>query len=505
MARRNPAARTEGQLGAIIIALVLATGIAAWCVRLANQTLDYDEVQRAHSIWMTSEGLTPYQDFLECHPPYFVLLSPLVTKPSSPESLLITLRIVAMLGNLLFIAGVGVASVAVAGLDRRVAWFCTSIVAFHPSVLQYLSEFRIDGWGYAVVVWSGIRLSRSEGRWRHAEFGLTTGLATLLLSPKLTVLAPAMALFEAARVDGVLKRIRAFGSYGAGVLASVLLFWGFLLVGGIPIGRTYEFLIRYHVLANSHSGFGYGLFRMVADVPILSIPIVLGVLTYGWKQYRSKAIPDSFSGSVAIWLIVSVALVSYPYKQYSAPWLLFGSLFVSVLGMELLRQPRYVVAVASLILCGLSMWTSGGQIHTLLRTPEARQQLRILELMSQASDPADHVVATPPCHPIDRLDSSFIWFNTIDPKSYGTEGILSESAAYREIVSERRYQEELDTHPPAYVVVQFWSLYPPRLRSVLERYLEQHAYVPATLGGLQFAVRPDRYDRFARLAAEGRR
>ena len=484
------------RLGAILIGLVIICGGVAWAVGLRNHGYDFDEVQRAHSIWMTSQGLRPYQDFLECHPPYFSLLSPVMRAHFDPGSVLLALRLIAAAGNLLLIAGLLTAAVSIAGAGRYEAWLATAVVAFHQSVLQFLIEFRIDGWGYAIAVWSIVRLAGSRRSWRYVEFGLTTGIATLLFCPKLTLLSPLVVVFEVAKLRSVRDVLRVIGTYGLGLVAACVAFWLYLTANGISLERTYEFLVRYHLLANSHSGFGFGLFRSVAAVPLLGIPLLASALVWLFGRVRTRTLPDAFTGAVAVWLVLSLISVSYPYKQYSAAWFLFASALLPFLAVGLNRLPRGVVAVMFASLCALSAYGSVAEARAWAAVPAAQQQAAVLRFMNEAADPTDRVVATPPCHPIDRRDASFIWFNTVDPAGYGTEGILGSSQKLREIVSEERYRQELDAMPPAFVVVQFWALYPPRQRFVLERFVEERGYIPANVGNVQFAVRPDRYDRF---------
>jgi hypothetical protein len=493
---RHSKGQRVNRLGAVLIGLVLVAGGAAWGVALRNRSYDFDEVQRAHSIWMASQGLRPYEDFLECHPPYFALLSPILPAPFDAGAVLLRLRLFAAVGNLLFLGGLVAAAIRVARAGRYQAWLATTLVAFHPSVLGFLTEFRIDGWGYAIALWSIVRLAGSRRSWRYLEFGLTTGIATLLFCPKLTLLSPLVVVFEALKLRSTRDVSRVIGTYASGLVAACVAFGLYLSANGISLERTYEFLVRYHVLANAHSGFGFGLFRSVAAVPLLAIPVVAGAVAWLFGRVRARSLPDALTGAVAVWMAISLLSVSYPYKQYSAAWFLFASAVLPHLSVMASRLPRQFIAATFAALCALSVYGSIAQARSWAAVPAAQQQAAVLRSLSRASDPTDRVVATPPCHPIDRRDASFVWFNTVDPAQYGTEGILASDPKLRETVSVARYRSELSAAPPAFIVVQFWDLYPPLQRSVLERFVEERGYVPATVGNVQLAVRPDRYDRF---------
>jgi hypothetical protein len=54
-----------------MLALLIASGALVWGIGIAHRSYDYDEVQRAHSVWLVSQGLSPYTGFFEVHPPYF--------------------------------------------------------------------------------------------------------------------------------------------------------------------------------------------------------------------------------------------------------------------------------------------------------------------------------------------------------------------------------------------------------------------------------------------------
>lgn len=53
-------------LGLTVLGLA---GMAAWGVGVVFQEYNYDEMLRAHSVWLTARGFRPYHDFFECHPP----------------------------------------------------------------------------------------------------------------------------------------------------------------------------------------------------------------------------------------------------------------------------------------------------------------------------------------------------------------------------------------------------------------------------------------------------
>src|SRR3954471_9965290 len=87
-----------------MLAVSIAAGVFAWGIGIVHRGYDYDEVQRAHSVWLASLGLRPYVATFEVHPPYFALLTPILGSRPDPCDGLLALRIFATTGNLAFLA-----------------------------------------------------------------------------------------------------------------------------------------------------------------------------------------------------------------------------------------------------------------------------------------------------------------------------------------------------------------------------------------------------------------
>src|SRR5262249_1303597 len=158
------------------------------------------EVQRIHSVWLASQGLRPYAELFEVHPPYFILLKPILRWWPEPCMALRALRLLAAVGNLAFLGGLVALGWSTVPRGGRWAWLCVACVAFHPRILDFLIEFRIDGWGYALAAWSAVFFLRRPGaRWPFVGFGAASGIATLLFCPKLALLPPLVVGLELLR------------------------------------------------------------------------------------------------------------------------------------------------------------------------------------------------------------------------------------------------------------------------------------------------------------------
>jgi hypothetical protein len=483
-----------------MLVLLIATGFVAWAIGIVHRNYDYDEVQRAHSVWLVSQGLRPYSELFEVHPPYFVLLTPIYGWCTDPCSVLLALRLVSAVGNLAFLLALVALGRGSARTSDRWAWLGVACVALHPRILDFLVEYRVDGWGYALATWGVFFfLRRPVAKWRYTTFGAGSGIATLLLCPKLGLLPPLVVGFELIR-ERPFSRIalRSGAAYLVGLAIAGLLFALFLAVNRIAIDRTYLLLFRYHTLSNAHSAYRNGLLRQITATPFLAAPIILGVLAWSWKAARSRTLSDAYLPALGLWLVIQPLLVAYPYKQYYAPWFLYASAYVIILGGTLEERSRplgtlaFVAASAAALVAALwiaAFWE---------RYRVAAVDCATIRAMNVLASLEDAVVAPPPHHPILRRDVFFLWFNTSDPRGYDSERVLEGLGPYRELVFQDRNRAALESEPPAFVVLDEGPVaapYPAGQWWALRDFLPRRGYRVVRLGALRLALRPDRYQR----------
>lgn len=486
-----------------MLALLIAAGLVAWGIGIVHRNYDHDEVQRAHSVWLASRGLRPYTEFFEVHPPYFVLLAPILRTWTDPCEAMLALRLFAAAGNLAFLAGlVALGRAATHGVrGDRWAWLGVASVAAHPRVLDFLVEFRIDGWGYALAAWSLVHfLRRPMARYRYATFGAWSCVATLLC-PKLAILPPLVVAIEILRDRPTTRSaLRPGVAYGLGVGVAGIGFVLFLAANRIALDRTYLLLFRYHTLSNAHSAFRNGLARQIAGAPLLLATIVLGVVAWACTVARRKSIADAYHPALCLWLSIQALLVAYHYKQYYAPWFLFASAFVVLLGRSLDALWRPVGALAFAVACGTGLVLSIGIAQLWERYRPVRGECASIHALNVLAAPEDRVVAVPPAHPIDRRDVFFLWFNTSDPAGYDSGRILEDlGPPYRPLVSPGANRDALASHPPAFVILDsgpFAAPYPEGQWQALIEFLPRHDYRVVRLGGLRLALRPDRFEKY---------
>jgi hypothetical protein len=482
----------------VILILMIASGLAAWALGLLTRGYDYDEVMRAHSIWLAAQGLRPYHDFLDSHPPYFAILTPLVRiNPRDPCAYLRWLRTFSAAGNLLFLAGVAAVGARSVADGRLASMLGLAVVACHPAVLGFLVEFRIDGWGYALVVWSIYRFRRlPRGVNRNFEFGVVTGLASLLFCPKIGLLPPLFVLIELlfAR-ESVRGSIRLLVAYVAGAGVAAGLFAMYLMWHRIDFDRTFQVLVRYNALSNSNLSSRYSLLQRIVRIRVLPWVILAAVLGWIAGHIRDRSRLDAYEVALAVWLVMQALLVAYPYKQYYAPWFLLASGFLVDLwrGLsDLLGRGRVAVL---LIACAITVLADFRAGRRWFEVGDAGRQQRLIRWMNRVSRPQDRVVAAPPLHPIYRRDSFFLFFNNFDPRGSDAASILAHLPPFEGHVTAGRFREELEDQPPALVVLSGdWRIIPYTRgqQDALIDFLRRYGYQDVAVDHARFALRPDR-------------
>ena len=479
-----------------LAALVVVSGVA-WGVAIVYRGYDYDEVLRAHEVWLVSQGLRPYQDFFEVHPPYFALLTPVMRGFADPYQALVALRVTSLVGNLAFLAALVAIAVSSIPSGRLWAALGVALMASHPCVMVFLAEFRIDGWAYALTVWSLYRFRRAAGPLRYAEMGLVTGVASLLFCLKFAMLPPLVVLLK-----GVMERqaprrfLRNVGSYVLGLGLSAVVFGIFLGAWRPESVRNYAIGLRlqseYGAIYGSEVGLG--LLKELMVWRSLAVLTVAGLIGWVADRVLRRAPPEPYHLALAAWLATMAVIVPLPYKQYYAPWFLFATAFVAYLGPPLSRLPGWVGTPAFVVACGVSGFAVSAEAKTWYRDDAAGYQRLMIGYMHRVSLPGDHVIAVAPNHPIDRLDVFYFTLSSFSLRA-DLDMLLDASPALRGRVSARRYRKELEAHPPAFVVVAVEggpTPYSARQTRVIEAFVLERSYRVLKVGQLWLAIRPDR-------------
>jgi hypothetical protein len=502
--RASPSSALLVRAEIVVLVLAIVSGLATWGVGIPTRGYDYDEVMRAHSAWLAAQGLRTYRDFLDCHPPYFPILAPVIRLyANDPCAALWSLRILSATGNLLFLGGLAALGASLAPSERRWGLLGLVLVACQPAVLEHLVEFRIDGWGYALTAWSIYRFRLlARGVYRHFELGLATGIASLLFCPKLALLAPLIVLSERLLARETARRnVMAVIAYASGTLCALGLFAIYLSWQEIDFDRTLEILIGYNAISNKNLGIRDGLLRSIVTQRFLVFLIGAGVLGWAALHWRHRLRPEPIMTALAVWLVLQVFVVAYPYKQYYAPWFLLASGFVVYLYRtlaDLLGPARLFGLLAAFAVTAVGDLRTGSRW---IETGTAMSDQKTIRWMNRVSRRDDRVVGSPPTHPIDRFDSFFLWFNTFAPGGFDAERILAQLPAFKRHVIAGRFREELEANPPALVVLSGdWRIVPYTAgqREALSAFLRERGYLAVHFGTTWFGLRPDRFEQAQR-------
>jgi hypothetical protein len=482
-----------------LLAVPLATALLAWTSGVFQTGFDYDEVMQAHSIWLIAQGLVPYRDFFECHPPlaWYPFVPVLALLPDGPE-MLFGLRLLSVLGNAAWITAL-FAAVRAARPGLSAEWLVVSgaIAASHPMTVYVGAQFRPDAWVWAAAFAALARaIRRHAGFRRAAELGAAGSLCALAL-PKLALLVPAyVAIDLAQRVRHARPVVaRELAGYAVGIAAGIAIAVGFLLAVGVDPRVAWDLSVAYHAYIAAHYGWTHGLWHEVStDHPSLAVAAA-GLLAWVTWLRRERQAPHPFELAVLATCALQLWLVPFPYVQYSAPIFVLSAIFAPYCGewaAELAARrphaPRAILACACAIAAGLAVrplaaiWVSGGGAarHNTF-------QHAVLEL----APPDEPIAVPPPFHPIARKDAFYGLIHTWMPSELTTEETLRRLALpHRERVGTPAYRRELEQSRPAVVLFtgerETW--YSPEQSAAIADYLGDHANDYRRVDGLSPAI-----------------
>ncbi|MBI4678201.1 MAG: hypothetical protein HY748_11520 [Elusimicrobia bacterium] len=271
--------------------------------------LDYDEYEHAHSAWAVSQGLVPYEDFHQVHPPFFwFAFSPVMRLiPQDFESLLTLRRLEAVVS--LAVLGLLLAAVGseLGGLGGTAAAAAALAVMFlQPSTVQAMAEFRIGRFSLALTLMGVIVLGRGRDgpapwkRWLASGFMFSVAAAF----DSKRILLPAAAVLVHLAVSRRLGP-RACGkllaAVGCGAAAGIGLMACWALLQGVDLGRMTEQVFIYN--------------GMVMREFSQQVSLAGEILEHARRQYLIVGV-FLLCGMAALGQTVFVA---YPFKQYVAP------------------------------------------------------------------------------------------------------------------------------------------------------------------------------------------
>ena len=440
-----------------LVAAAAILVLAAWLLGIFRREHNYDELEHAHVVWMMGEGLRPFHDFFECHPPFvWYLLAPLARGAESAAGLLLELRLATALANGLVLVLVA-ANLRLGRADVPLAWTWAGVllvVASRPN-LDYLIDFRPDACPTALLLAAILLLRMQRPRpviGRYALFALL-GTTSVLASPKLLVLLGLFAGLDllSLRREARGTIVQAVVSLLAGGIGAVALGAGFLSMAGVSPKLAWSLTIPYHALLAKNAGFDHGLAESLTAQKFLLSVVVGGMICWLYLALSRQIKASTFEVSVAAFLLLQTALVPFPYRQYFAPWFLLGATFIPCWPLLLARfvpkVTRMIVAVTLLLA------TSAAGLSTLdLSYAEGARNAEEYWSIVTARLPRDaRVVAAVPLHPVIARDACYGWVRSGDPLGrYETEEIMRDLdlPGISERFESAWYERELEAAAP---------------------------------------------------------
>jgi hypothetical protein len=459
--------------------LLIGVGAVALLGAIMTRGFDYDELEHAHAAWLVRNGVEPFNEFFECHPPFiWYPLSLFFWFFGDSYNLLFVFRLIAAIGQVAFMVAL-FKNVALslrelptpAGLPVRVGAIAAAFVALHPAVFEYLLEFRIDSWPNAVLAIAiyRYRLRRSDALRASIELAALS-IAAVLCSPKLIVFATLFA-FASLLVDD--RRLVRLGGMVAGGAAALGLGAGLLLIAGLePIG-VYRLSLEYHHVLNTKGGFGRGLYEMVNAQPVMRNVLIASVVAW-LIVVRRRIHRAAFEIAVLVFLAAQLKLVSFGYKQYYAPWFLLGAAFLPYL--EVLWRP--VRPLHSLLLAAALAYSSVNAFEV-YRGYENRVPLAMDIKGRQDLDalvPRDgFVVSMVDTMGTFRRNALYQAVTSYARNEFDGTRIMQELKVdpYSQEFTTERASADLEAHPPDVIVLG--AGFPPYVRRAIDEYVAKHA------------------------------
>jgi hypothetical protein len=439
----------------LVAALILFT----WAWGIFHRGWDYDEVEHAHVSWLVRRGFRPFADFFEAHPPFlWYPLAGLTWLWGDRYSLLFAFRMLTAVGHLLFLAAIAknlrlsFARLSTpAPLSWRVLVLCGALVVGHPYIINYLVDFRLDAWPNALLLFAvywyrrGTPTDRRSLLFAAGRFGFLA-TAAVIFSPKV---ATFLAVFVIVSVAGTAGRGWRLLGMAAGAVTALAAAALILLIAQINLVQFFKVVYPYHHLLNSKGGFEHGMIDGVMMMKPLALIGGLSALAC-LMVLRRRILSSPFEVAVLGYSAVQLAMVSFAFRQYYAPWFLLTAALFPYLEL-LLRRVRtlHAAAAALALIYGASNAIDSHRAYE--PTNDASAEIWFRESM-EALVPKDGLVMSPgEIMPIFRRSPLFHSITSFAPSGYGTEAIMQELGMGAKF-TEEFYRRELDRKRPHLVI-----------------------------------------------------
>lgn len=469
--------------------VVLGIGAVALVYGILHRSFDYDELEHFHAAWLVRRGAKPFYDFFECHPPFFWYPMSLFFRVFGDSyNLLYVFRFIAALGQIAFLVGV-VKNVALSlrnlptpvVLPARVGALAIGFVVLHPAIFEYLLEFRIDSWPNAILVIAIYRYRSSTKDALRASIELAAlSMAAVLCSPKLMVLAALFTVLSLIADDQRLVRAAGMLAGGAGVLALAA---GLLRLAGLHPIHVYRLSLFFHQMLNTKGGFDHGLAEIIWGHSLARNVLLASVIAWPlvtWRRFHRA----SFEIAVLGFLALQLRLVSFPYKQYYAPWYMLAVTFLPYLEV-LFRRVRLLSSLllaAAFLYAGMNSLDVYHGYEDRLDGPTSIKSRKELEALVP---PGGWIVGAIEQMPMFRRNVFYTLINSFAPNGYGTARIMQDLKIdpFSKEFTDENHRRDIEARRPDLIVLQ--AALTPMQRKATEEYVAKH--------GSEYTRRPGPY------------
>ncbi len=481
----------------------LGVGFLLLVFHAAHSGPDHDEIAYLHASWLVSQGLKPFQDFMEHHNPTLLyLLSPLAgALTGSPRALLFAARWLD-LGCLALLLAAFVAVVRPLLSERRGGWTALLLLGCF-FFLRNSMEVRPDPWMALLCFlgfWQWAVYLRGPGRLLPAGLaGLCLGAAVAFL-PKAILFVACLAVGTALAVRGSAGWTKAARG-GLVALAAALLPLGALVLALLRLGLWSDFVFwtytfnRFVYLQTHLPGPSAWrtLLESVGESPLLGVGGLGGALLAARSVWKGKAAPEAtIAATVTFGVLAAMFQSRWPFSHnllLLQPMLaLLTAVVLDQIGPTRLRALAgafLLVMVAKVsVLCFLYTESPGA---------EGVQRRLLAE-----TEPTTPIAVPPPYNPIFRPNAFFFWFNAQRFVSAYLDWCRLHGEPPRRVEEDRRAWKD---RPPKFVYVvsdePSWTPF--------EFSLHRSAFVETDLAGLwELASAPSSPKPLAPPSDEGR-
>lgn len=390
------------------LVLLLATSLGFLLYNVFFKSFDADEFEHIQATWQVFNGMIPYKDFFEHHPPlHYYFFSPfLLFFPSIEESFEVASHSLNFFRVLSLICALMI-SVPIWKHFKTspvVALMIICLLFSSPVFLEKSIEFRPDVPGLFLLVWGLYFFTGKKHFWAGFFFGLAQLFTQkyLLLFPGILILQ----LYELRHRNTSITSLLRF--YLALSLPLILTSIYFLWINALSDFIHYTYLINF-----SWKGKIPLLYTFERYLSSSSVTVILGLsaMFLCLKQPHLPSKREKQYLFLFIWLMLSLLIFPVPQLQYFlmiAPIALLGSipLLYRFINQYFPHNRELVACLSIIFLFSLSLYTK-----TPIDTNYRNNQMLAIKSVFENSTPQDTYLGGHPNYTIFR--NSFFYYGFI--------------------------------------------------------------------------------------------